>query len=260
MFGNLGDSINDAAVLQAMSAITREQVTSFDQKTHRRIKVGMSRFSYLYYAAHLVDHLTAEEITGKVLDHLVEAYQLNIKVWGVDVWRQISHQVKFSEIPVVVQKALKGKVDPSSLDELKDLPLNQYPRVDQEAMIYELGRVELTEAYRKLILRVISELWIDYLTKMEALRISIGLEAYAQRDPLVAYKTKASEMFQNLFNDMQSSVVHKMFTFRPQPTATASGIQASSKQVAKPTDSTQKQQQKSNGKGTAKKKKRRRRR
>ncbi len=260
MFGNLGDSINDAAVLQAMSAITREQVTSFDQKTHRRIKVGMSRFSYLYYAAHLVDHLTAEEITEKVLDHLVEAYQLNIKVWGVDVWRQISHQVKFSEIPVVVQKALKGKVDPSSQDELKDLPLNQYPRVDQEAMIYELGRVELTEAYRKLILRVISELWIDYLTKMEALRISIGLEAYAQRDPLVAYKTKASEMFQNLFNDMQSSVVHKMFTYRPQPTATASGIQATSKQVAKPTDSTQKQQQKSNGKATAKKKKRRRRR
>ena len=260
LFANLGDSISDAAILQAMSAITREQVTSFDQKTHRRIKVGMSRFSYLYHAAHLVDQLTAEEITDKVLEHLVEAYQLNIKVWGVDVWRQISHQVKFSEIPTPVQNTLKAKIESSSLDEFKDLPLNQYPRAHQETMVFELGRVELTEAYRKLILRVISELWIDYLTKMEALRISIGLEAYAQRDPLVAYKTQASEMFQNLFSDMQASVVHKMFTYRPQPTATASEIQASGKQAVKQVDTPQKEPQASNGKGTVKKKKRRRRR
>ncbi|MEK6221452.1 MAG: hypothetical protein N2D54_04320, partial [Chloroflexota bacterium] len=67
-----------------------------------------------------------------------------------------------------------------------------------------------------LILRVISELWIEYLTKMEALRVSIGLEAYAQRDPLVEYKTKASKMFQDLFNDMRMSVVSRMFTLRPQ--------------------------------------------
>ena len=39
-------------------------------------------------------------------------------------------------------------------------------------------------------------LWVDYLTQVEALRVSIGLEAYAQRDPLVQYKGKASEMFQ----------------------------------------------------------------
>jgi len=260
LFSNLGDSISEANILQAMSAITREQVTSFDQKTHRRIKVRMARFSYLYYAAQLVDHLTADEMTEQVLEHLVEAYQLNIKVWGVDVWRQISHQVKFAEIPAVAQKAFRGKLESSTIDEFKDLPLNQYPKDDQDAMIYELGRVELTEAYRKLILRVISELWIDYLTKMEALRISIGLEAYAQRDPLVAYKTKASEMFQNLFTDMQSSVVHKMFTYRPQPTVTANEIQASGKQVVLKVQTPEKDQPKSNGKGAAKKKKRRRRR
>jgi preprotein translocase subunit SecA len=41
------------------------------------------------------------------------------------------------------------------------------------------------------------------------------LEAYGQRDPLVQYKSKASELFQNLLKDMRSGVISRMFTYRP---------------------------------------------
>jgi preprotein translocase subunit SecA len=68
---------------------------------------------------------------------------------------------------------------------------------------------------------VITELWVEYLTQMESLRISIGLEAYAQRDPLVQYKNRAYELFQNLFNDMRTGVVTRMFTFRPRDNSSA---------------------------------------
>ena len=88
----------------------------------------------------------------------------------------------------------------------------------------ELGRQALTEIYRQLILGVITELWVDYLTQMEALRISIGLEAYAQRDPLVQYKNRAFELFQNLLSDMRMGVVTRMFTYRPRD---LSSVQAS---------------------------------
>jgi len=50
---------------------------------------------------------------------------------------------------------------------------------------------------------------------MEALRVSIGLEAYAQRDPLVQYKNRAFELFQELLGNMRSGVVTRMFTYRP---------------------------------------------
>jgi preprotein translocase subunit SecA len=50
---------------------------------------------------------------------------------------------------------------------------------------------------------------------MEALRVAIGLEAYAQRDPLVQYKTKGFEMFQRLMEDMRMGVVSRMYTFQP---------------------------------------------
>jgi preprotein translocase subunit SecA len=82
-------------------------------------------------------------------------------------------------------------------------------------LISDLGRQALTIIYRQLMLAVITELWVEYLTQMEALRVSIGLEAYAQRDPLVQYKNKASELFQELLANMRSGVISRMFTYRP---------------------------------------------
>jgi preprotein translocase subunit SecA len=45
--------------------------------------------------------------------------------------------------------------------------------------------------------------------------VSIGLEAYAQRDPLVQYKGRASEMFQELLADIRSLVISRVFASRP---------------------------------------------
>jgi preprotein translocase subunit SecA len=66
-----------------------------------------------------------------------------------------------------------------------------------------------------LLLGAFSELWVEYLTKVEALRVSIGLEAYAQRDPLVQYKSKASEMFAQLLEDVRGLVIGRAFAARP---------------------------------------------
>jgi len=60
---------------------------------------------------------------------------------------------------------------------------------------------------------------VEYLTKVEALRVSIGLEAYAQRDPLVQYKGRASEMFQELVEDVRGLVIGRAFAARPRRVA-----------------------------------------
>ena len=67
------------------------------------------------------------------------------------------------------------------------------------------------------LLAATSELWVDYLTRIEALRVSIGLEAYAQRDPLVQYKGRASEMFTQLVEDIRGLVISRIFAYRPRP-------------------------------------------
>jgi preprotein translocase subunit SecA len=99
--------------------------------------------------------------------------------------------------------------------EARDRPLQELSGEERAAVLDELGRQALTEVYRQLLLGVISELWVEYLTNMEALRVSIGLEAYAQRDPLVQYKNRAFTMFRELLDNMRTGVVTRMFTFRP---------------------------------------------
>jgi preprotein translocase subunit SecA len=51
------------------------------------------------------------------------------------------------------------------------------------------------------------------------------LEAYAQRDPLVQYKSQASEMFQNLLAEIRGAVISRIFLYRPQA---ASAVQPES--------------------------------
>jgi preprotein translocase subunit SecA len=88
---------------------------------------------------------------------------------------------------------------------------------DREALVESIGRYALNEVHRQLLLSATTELWVDYLTRIEALRVSIGLEAYAQRDPLVQYKSKASEMFAQLVEDIRGLVISRVFAYQPRP-------------------------------------------
>jgi len=87
----------------------------------------------------------------------------------------------------------------------------------QEETLREWGRRTLNEAHRRLLLWAITDLWVDYLTRVEALRVSISLEAYAQRDPLVQYKSRASEMFHGLLEDIRAMVVGRLFAYQRRP-------------------------------------------
>src|SRR4030095_2744512 len=88
---------------------------------------------------------------------------------------------------------------------------------DREMLVESIGRYVLNEVHRQLLLGATSELWVDYLTRIEALRVSIGLEAYAQRDPLVQYKSRASEMFAQLVEDIRGLVISRVFAYQPRP-------------------------------------------
>jgi preprotein translocase subunit SecA len=68
---------------------------------------------------------------------------------------------------------------------------------------------------------------------VEGLRVSIGMEAYAQRDPLVQYKSKASELFRSLLADIRSAVISRMYTMQPRRGTEASAERGES-QAAEP--------------------------
>jgi preprotein translocase subunit SecA len=64
---------------------------------------------------------------------------------------------------------------------------------------------------RYIILNAIDRLWQEHLYAMDALREAIGLRGYAQKDPLIEYKTEAYDMFVELMSNIKNEVLHNLF-------------------------------------------------
>src|SRR5258708_19492393 len=69
------------------------------------------------------------------------------------------------------------------------------------------------------MLRTVDWQWMEYLTQMEHFREGIGLRAYGQRDPLVEYKNEAFEMFTELRDRIQASILARIFRVQIQRNA-----------------------------------------
>jgi len=187
---------------------------AFDKKTHRRIVQRTTRLTYIYLAAHLLGSKDPGDVTEDVLKHLQSAQGTIQRAWGAGEFSRLAG-ARLRDLEPQLRETLCTLLGQETCTTLQTQPLQSLAKEQIIQVMDELGRRALTEVYRQLLLGVITELWVDYLTQMEALRVSIGLEAYGQRDPLVEYKSKASELFQNLLKDMRSGVITRMFTYRP---------------------------------------------
>jgi preprotein translocase subunit SecA len=200
----------------------------FDKKTHRRVRQHTTRLTYIFLAAELLKDRDAEQLTQDVLEHLEKAQRTLRAAYGLNLWPRLANAT-WADLETATQAGLREALSEESCASLQSQPLQSLDTEQIKLVIDLLGRRALTEIYRQLLLAVISELWVDYLTQMEALRVSIGLEAYAQRDPLVQYKSRASELFSNLLREMRQGVAVRMFTYRPRDT---SGLQVGLKRTS----------------------------
>ncbi len=64
---------------------------------------------------------------------------------------------------------------------------------------------------RYIILNAIDRLWQEHLYAMDALREGVYLRGYAQKDPLIEYKTEAFDMFVELMANIKNEVLHNLF-------------------------------------------------
>ena len=185
-------------------------VTSFDKNTHRQVKQQTRLFAYTYYAGQFIQDLEEQDLIDKITKHLEGARLATTHAIGLHEW-SLAQQLELSEMNELTRNNLTNILEPSVLEQLGDKKLAKLDQEHIPTVITELGRQTVTEIYRTLLLQVISRLWVDYLTAMEGLRVSVGLEAYAQRDPLVQYKLKAFQMFSELLTDIRKTIVSNMF-------------------------------------------------
>src|SRR5213595_2284531 len=64
---------------------------------------------------------------------------------------------------------------------------------------------------RYIVLNAIDRLWQEHLYAMDALREGVYLRSYAQKDPLIEYKTEAYDMFVELMANIKNEVLNNLF-------------------------------------------------
>jgi preprotein translocase subunit SecA len=84
---------------------------------------------------------------------------------------------------------------------------------------YEKKEEEITspimrELERVVLLRVVDEYWRDHIDAMSDLRQGIRLRAYAQTDPVIAYKKESLEMFDEMISAIQEETVRRLYSVR----------------------------------------------
>ncbi|WP_115024866.1 preprotein translocase subunit SecA [Synechococcus sp. UW69] len=158
----------------------------------------------------------------RTMDEIVEAYvnpDLPPEEWDLD---QLVGKVK--EFIYLLEDLTPDQVKGLATEELKAFLQEQL----RNAYDLKEGQIEqqrpglMREAERFFILQQIDTLWREHLQAMDALRESVGLRGYGQKDPLIEYKNEGYDMFLEMMTNMRRNVIYSMFMFQPtQPKAQA---------------------------------------
>ena len=78
----------------------------------------------------------------------------------------------------------------------------------------EVSAPIMRELERVIMLRVVDEYWMEHIDAMDDLKQGIRLRAYANTDPIIAYKQESLSMFEEMVSAIQNETVRRMFSIR----------------------------------------------
>ena len=80
----------------------------------------------------------------------------------------------------------------------------------------EMSEPTMRQAEKQIMLWAVDNRWVRHLTDLDHLREGIGLQAYAQVDPVVAYKRESFAMYSALMEDIRGDIVKAVYTVQMQ--------------------------------------------
>ena len=221
------------SLMRTLVLLTQGRVITFDERTHQRKTKGVIRLTFIFMAGQLLSDQTDETIQTSVLSHLESAQEKLGRIWGeTELTRLHNAGQTLAGLTPDWQERLSAVVSESNFEAIKSSPLDRLPQAEHEQVVETLGWYAQNRLYRQLLLSKISELWVEYLTKVEALRVSVRMEAYGQRDPLVEYKNQATTMFSGLLSDIRAGVIAQMFRARLVSNEALKAAQTAAQQAA----------------------------
>ncbi|MEH2174667.1 preprotein translocase subunit SecA [Nostoc sp.] len=164
----------------------------------------------------------------KTMDDIVDFY-INVDLPSEE-WELEKLVEKVKEFVYLLADLQASQLEDITVSEIKAF-LHEQVRIAYDLKEAQIDQVQpglMRQAERFFILQRIDTLWREHLQQMDALRESVGLRGYGQKDPLIEYKSEGYELFLDMMVNIRRDVVYSLFMFQPQPQPV---VQASSEMV-----------------------------
>ena len=168
-----------------------------------------------------------QPIEAKMISGAIESAQSKIEGFNFDTRKHLlDYDDVLNKHREVIYKKRKEFL------ENKDLrpQIKEWVKTPEEKKEFEEKEKELADKFDQVIrfvaLKTLDTLWMNHLEEMDALRDSVRLRAYGQRDPLVEYKSEGHRMFQRLVSTMEANIANMILRASLQPQAGVQPVRA----------------------------------
>ncbi len=192
--------------VEAHNYETRKYVIEFDNVVNRQRGVIYQQRDRIIKAEDLVDMVG--EMLEREVDHLVAAHDISPQTEPEELEELVQ---SYLAIPGGPTRGLRAEdFEGLRADDVQEA-LQARAQDDWRRKIDELPDDTVQPLLRWIMLQNTDYLWVQHLTAIEDVRQGIGLRAYGQQDPLVAFKREGFQMFEQLMTTMQSDILRRVF-------------------------------------------------
>ena len=221
----LSSSIENAQKrIEANNFARRKHVLTYDDVMNQQRQVIYNQRRDVLFQDNIKD-----KITDMISQSIGSAYDTYLSGDEIKIDEFINHYHGILPVNYTEEefKAAKGE---EIRDELIEKALAIYASKDALfANVPGMQNDAMREVEKVILLQNVDNKWMDHLDNMDELKEYIGLNSYAQRDPVAMYRIEGANMFDEMIEDIRETTVRQILSVVPK-------VQSTERvQVAKPT-------------------------
>ncbi len=216
---NLGMSDDDCLDFKAFSGVIESSQKKVEDLNFKRRKNVLAYDDVMNKQRELIykqrqDVLNGADISGKIANMIAETVEQKIsELYDADAKSLDVKALDAYFIPLLREKypfvELRKYVDSKSISE-RDVNYMTELLSERANDVYKekedlFGAENMREIERAVLLRNVDRKWMDHIDAMDDLKGSVGLQGYAQRDPVNEYRFRGADMFDELVGDIREN-------------------------------------------------------
>jgi len=210
--GPLSHSIENAQKqLEGQNFQRRKNVLSYDDVMNEQRKIIYEQRGQVLDGMDLRE-MIKNMISSVITEEVNEALASNDpSEWALDALRTKFYGVLFDENSLRFTEEELEELTPDALiDSMLETAMKRY--AEREALFGE----NMREVERVILLRNVDSHWMEHLDTMDDLKGNVGLQAYAQRNPITEFRIAAADAFEEMISSIRRDTVRMVLTVIPE--------------------------------------------